>query len=164
MMHEAYLSVGSNLGRRIENCRLGISGVGETEGCRLIGQSRFYRTEPVDFTDQQWFINAALHIRTGLKPLDLLARLQDIQRHAGRLHDRVRFGPRVLDLDILLYDDLVMETETLCLPHPRMHLRRFVLVPVCDMNPEVIHPVLRVDARTLLERLSSDGQKVVPYQ
>jgi 2-amino-4-hydroxy-6-hydroxymethyldihydropteridine diphosphokinase len=128
---------------------------------RITGRSRMYRTEPVDVTDQDWFVNGVIRIETGLDPLELLARLQSVQRRAGRPDESVRFGPRVLDLDILLYGGLVMEDPRLTLPHPRMHRRRFVLKPLCDIDADTLHPVLGQTAGTLLAALSEDGQQVL---
>ena len=160
--HLAYVSVGSNMGDRLENCRRGIAAA-EVPGLAAVGRcSRFYQTEPVDFTDQEWFVNAVFEVVTRLGPFELLRLLQDIQRRSGRIRPPVvRYGPRVLDLDILLYDARVLETRTLVVPHPRMHERRFVLQPICDINPDIVHPVLHRTMADLLGRLDEDGQAVI---
>jgi 2-amino-4-hydroxy-6-hydroxymethyldihydropteridine diphosphokinase len=160
-VHIAYISVGSNIGDKLENCRRGVGALVSTPDIRLTGKSRVYRTEPVDFTDQDWFINYVIRIETRLSPLELLKRLQAVQREAGRPADQVRFGPRVLDLDILLYDRLILEDSQLCLPHPRMHQRRFVLKPLCDIDYSLVHPVIGKDMKTLLAELDEEGQQVV---
>lgn len=162
--HTAYISVGSNLGDRIENCRRGMKALVSGEEVRITRQSRFYETEPVDFTEQGWFINCVIRIETRLEPLELLDRLQAIQQEAGRTADRVRYGPRVLDLDLLLYDRLILDDPGLSLPHPRMHRRRFVLKPLCDIDPDVVHPVLGKAVRALLAELDEDGQQVVEHR
>ena len=122
--------------------------------------SRFYRTSPVDYLDQDWFVNAAVKIETPLDPLDLLATLQAIQQQAGRTKGEIRFGPRVLDLDIIFYDQLVMKTPTLEIPHPRMHKRRFVLQPICDIDPDIVHPLLNISVKSLLNQIGDNEQEV----
>jgi 2-amino-4-hydroxy-6-hydroxymethyldihydropteridine diphosphokinase len=160
--HRVYLSVGSNLGDKLDNCQKGISLLVESGQCRLLKISRFYRTSPVDFIDQAWFVNAAVMIGTDLDPLALLDRLLAIQQGMGRKPDTVRFGPRIVDLDILLFDDRILQTPRLVIPHPRMHKRAFVLQPICDINPTVIHPVMAKTAAQLLDGLDDDAQRVVP--
>ena len=160
--HWAYLSVGSNLGDRVQNCCQGIGALCRDDQVRLVGRSPFYLTEPVDYLDQEWFVNAAIKIETQLAPTDLLARIQTVQIAGGRSADSIRFGPRVLDLDIILYETLILKTPRLTIPHPRMHKRRFVLQPICDIDPSVVHPVLGEDMQTLLNRLVKEGQEIRP--
>ena len=160
--HRVYLSVGSNLGDKLDNCRKGIGLLIESGPCRLLKMSRYYRTSPVDFTDQAWFVNAAALIATQLDPMALLDLLLAIQQGMGRKSDAVRFGPRIIDLDILLFDDRVLRTPRLAVPHPRMHKRAFVLQPICDINPAVVHPVMEKTAAQLLDDLKDDDQRVVP--
>ncbi len=159
--HRVYLSVGSNMGVKLDNCLKGIRHLLGTGHCRLLKMSRFYRTSPVDFTDQAWFVNAAVMIGTQLDPVALLDQLLAIQQGMGRKTDSVRFGPRIVDLDILLFDDRILQTPRLAVPHPRMHKRAFVLQPICDINPAVIHPVMGKTAAQLLEGLEDDEQRVV---
>jgi 2-amino-4-hydroxy-6-hydroxymethyldihydropteridine diphosphokinase len=161
--HTAYISVGSNLGDKLENCRRGIRRL-ERDEVRLKAESRIYQTEPVDYLDQDWFINIVVKIETLLDPFRLLRRLQSIQRKAGRLQDSIRFGPRVLDLDIIFYDEVVIHSAQLVIPHPRMHKRRFVLQPLCDIDPAIMHPVLKTDVRTLLNRLDDNEQRIIEYR
>ncbi len=158
--HRVYLSVGSNLGDKLDNCLKGVAMLTDSEESTLLRVSTFYRTSPVDYTDQDWFVNAVVEILTGLDPEALLDRLIDIQQHMGRKTDAVRFGPRVLDLDILLYDDRVIQSPRLTIPHPRMHKRAFVLQPICDIDPTIIHPVLGTTVGRLLDALEDDGQQV----
>lgn len=162
--HTAFISVGSNLGDKLENCRRAVASLASGGEVRISGQSRFYETEPVDYTAQDWFINGVIRVETRLDPFELLDRLLAIQQQAGRSADRVRFGPRVLDLDILLYERLILDDPRLRLPHPRMHRRRFVLKPLCDIDPEVVHPVLGKAAATLLAELDEGGQQVVEHR
>lgn len=159
--HIAYLSVGSNLGDKLRNCRRALEALAADGAVRVQARSRVYRTEPVDYTEQEWFINQVVRVETELGPAALLDRLQEVQRRLGRTEPVVRFGPRVVDLDILLYDRLVLEGPRLSLPHPRMHRRRFVLKPLCDIGPDVVHPVLGRDVRTLLAELGEESQEVV---
>ena len=158
--HTVYISVGSNMGRKLENCRRGIDGLANGTDATLIARSSFYRTEPVDFRDQDWFVNAVFAIRTPLGPAALLARIQAVQQDAGREKSSIRFGPRVLDLDILLFDDLILSSPNLTIPHPRMHKRRFVLLPICDINPYLVHPILKKEMRSLLACLDQNDQLV----
>jgi 2-amino-4-hydroxy-6-hydroxymethyldihydropteridine diphosphokinase len=157
----AYISVGSNLGDPLENCRAGIRRLCDGQEVRLLAQSRFYRTAPVDFTDQAWFINAAIKVETALAPFELLHRMHAVQSALGRT-PTVRFGPRTLDLDIIFYEKLVLNDPLLTIPHPRMHKRRFVLQPVCDINPAVIHPIIGLDVQTLLNLPVIQEQKIEP--
>ena len=161
-IHWAFISVGSNLGDPIQNCRQGIRALCRDERVRLMARSPYYATEPVDYLDQDWFVNAAIKIETELAPLDLLARMQAVQVASGRKADSIRFGPRVLDLDIIFYEDLVLKSAQLTIPHPRMHKRRFVLQPICDIDPSVVHPVLGENVQTLLNRLVKNGQQIRP--
>jgi 2-amino-4-hydroxy-6-hydroxymethyldihydropteridine diphosphokinase len=161
--HTAYISVGSNLGDKLENCRRGIRRL-ERDEVRLKAESRIYQTEPVDYLDQDWFINIVVKIETLLDPFRLLRLLQSIQRKAGRVQDSIRFGPRVLDLDIIFYDEVVIHSAQLVIPHPRMHKRRFVLQPLCDIDPAIMHPVLKTDVRTLLNQLDDNEQRIIEYR
>jgi len=163
-LHIAYISVGSNIGDKLANCQKGIQALGETGHSKILAQSRFYATAPVDYEDQDWFINAVIKLGTARDPFQLLDQIESIQRAAGRKIDPVRFGPRILDLDIILYNDRIIDSERLVVPHPRMHKRRFVLKPICDINPAIIHPVLKKEMRFLLERLGDDNQKVSEYR
>ena len=161
--HIAYVSIGSNIGQKLLNCQKGIAALKDSEVSFLMAQSQFYRTEPVDYEDQDWFVNAAVKIETHADPIDLLKELMAIEAAAGRKRNAVKFGPRIIDLDIIMYDDLVMCSRELELPHPRMHKRRFVLRPMCDIGPDVIHPVLKKDMQNLLDGLDENQQKVNRY-
>ena len=162
-MHTAFICVGSNLGNKRLNCQNGIEALTRSGTAVLKGQSRFYKTEPVDYRDQDWFVNAVAKIETALDPFELLKTLQSIEFRAGRISNPIRFGPRILDLDIIFYDDLVLKTSQLVIPHPRMHKRHFVLKPICDIDPTVVHAVFKKDVRHLLDHLGQDRQKVVEH-
>lgn len=138
----AYISIGSNLGNKLENCQNGFAALGETDNIKVEDLSKYYQTEPMGYTDQPWFVNAAARILTSLNPIDLLKALKLLESKFGRI-DNVRFGPRILDFDIIFYNDVVTEIPDLIIPHPRMHKREFVLRPICDLSPDLIHPVLK---------------------
>lgn len=162
--HIVYISVGSNLGDTYENCQNGIAALTHPNISVLKGRSRFYQTEPVDYKEQDWFINGVVKIETALDPESLLHRIKQIEVEAGRKTQTIRFGPRILDLDILIYDDVILDTPLLKIPHPRMHKRRFVLRPFCDIDPDKKHPVLKKDMKYLLNHLNDSQQKVIEYR
>lgn len=157
MIHAAYIAIGANLGDRVENCRQGVALLAADEDIAVTGHSPYYWSEPVGYADQPWFVNAVFSVATSLSPAALLKRLKDTECAAGRTKGGIRFGPRVLDLDIIFYDDIVLETPELVIPHPRMHERLFVLRPLCDLAPELIHPVFGIRADRLLYSLPADG-------
>ncbi len=156
----AYIAVGSNLGDKRKNCTRGIDTLEEIQEITVTDRARFYKTAPMDYTDQDWFVNTAVRIDTGLSPEDLLSRLKKIEQEIGRKRGGIRFGPRVLDLDIIFYDDLVLQTRTLDIPHPRMHKRRFVLRPICDIDPSAMHPTLESPVSDLLEAINDPYQDI----
>lgn len=161
--HKAYISIGSNIGDKCGNCLKGIALLRGSGTATLKKQSRFYRTEPVGYKDQDWFINAVVCIGTTMDPHGLFQQLKDIEATVGRKAEAIRFGPRILDLDILFYDDGIVDTPDLVIPHPRLHKRRFVLQPFCDIDPNKVHPVLKMDMQDLLGKLNDHDEKVVLY-
>jgi 2-amino-4-hydroxy-6-hydroxymethyldihydropteridine diphosphokinase len=163
-VHTAYIGAGSNIGDKLLNCKNGISALTNTQNAVEKAWSRFYKTEPVDYKDQDWFINVVVKVETTLAPFELLKTLKSIERGAGRVDGSIRFGPRVLDLDIILYDDLVANSSKLIVPHPRMHKRRFVLRPICDIDPTIVHPVLKKEMQALLDVLDENEQRIVEYR
>ena len=158
--HSVIISVGSNIGGKQDNCQKGIGHLMASGNATLVKASRFYRTSPVDYLDQDWFVNAAVKIETLLEPLELLEVLKAVQQQCGRTKSGIRFGPRVLDLDIIFYDRLVMKSPTLEIPHPRMHKRRFVLQPICDIDPNIVHPLLNISVKSLMNQLGGNEQEV----
>jgi 2-amino-4-hydroxy-6-hydroxymethyldihydropteridine diphosphokinase len=158
--HFAYISIGSNLGDPLQNCCEGVAALCEDGAVELMAQSPFYKTQPVDYTDQNWFINAALFVRTRLLPHALLDKTQSVEKRLGRKGDAVRFGPRILDLDIIFYDDLILNSANLEIPHPRMHKRRFVLQPICDIDPTITHPGMGRSVQGLLNQMVIDDQEI----
>jgi 2-amino-4-hydroxy-6-hydroxymethyldihydropteridine diphosphokinase len=126
-----YLSLGSNIGDRKSNIEKAIDSLSEA-GIKVLQVSSFYETEPVGVIDQPIFLNVVLAIATALQPTDLLAICLKVEKMLGRVRKK-RWGPRVIDIDILVYHQQEIKTEELCIPHPRLHERRFVLVPLCEI-------------------------------
>lgn len=152
----AYLSLGSNIGDRQAHLHDAIALLGEYG--RMTAVSSFYETEPVEFTDQAWFINCAVALETSLRPDELMAHILEIEQQMGRKRVQ-RKGPRLIDIDILLFGDVVVNKPELTIPHRAMVDRRFVLEPLLEIAPEVVHPVLKKTMRELLDGLP-DGQAV----
>src|SRR5437660_7940292 len=137
-LETVYLSLGSNLGDRAANLRSAIEGLAGV-AVRVKKISSFYETEPVDYLDQPWFLNCVVEAETSLAPMDLLHALRKIESQLGSKKEFAK-GPRLLDMDILLYDDLAIELPELQIPHPRMLQRNFVLAPLADIAPVLKHP------------------------
>jgi len=152
----AFLSLGSNVGDREANLRQALARL-EAAGVHVGKRSSVYETEPQELRNQAWFLNLVAQSETTLFPVQLLHLVKRIERELGRKRT-VAKGPRTIDIDILLFGRFVVQTAQLEVPHPRMHLRRFVLAPLAEIAPEVRHPVLRKTARELLAGLS--GQEV----
>lgn len=159
-MNRAWISLGANLGDPEASLNRALDGLSRCPGVLVDAVSFFYRTAPTDYTDQPDFVNAAARILTSHDPEIFFGHLLRLQREAGQGPKACRFGPRLLDLDLLLYENTVSTSSHLILPHPRMHLRRFVLVPLCDMDPGMRHPLLHETMADLLARLPEDGQWV----
>ncbi|MGQ9477018.1 MAG: 2-amino-4-hydroxy-6-hydroxymethyldihydropteridine diphosphokinase [Candidatus Bipolaricaulia bacterium] len=155
----AYIGLGSNLGRREENLVRAISLLGSSPEIWVLRRASLYETEPVGVEDQPWFLNSVVEVETSLPPRGLLHRLKEIERELGR-EDRGRWGPREIDLDLLLYGDLILEEDGLILPHPELHRRKFVLEPLCELAPELVHPRLKRPLRDLLADLD-ERKKVI---
>ncbi len=160
-IYKVYLSIGSNIGNKKENCNNGLSKIKSSGVGNVTAVSRFYQTKPVDYTDQDWFVNIAAQIETTLMPEALLTELKRIERGLGTIDKEVRFGPRIIDLDILLYGDRVISSETLIIPHERMHERVFVLRPLCDIDSTLIHPVLNMTVEQLLMANDDENQDII---
>jgi 2-amino-4-hydroxy-6-hydroxymethyldihydropteridine diphosphokinase len=157
--HSAYLGLGSNLGDKEMNLRRALQLLAQAE-IQILKASPLYATEPVDFKDQDWFLNQVVAIQTPLSPRDLLAYCLQIEQNMGRQRTASK-GPRNIDLDVLLYSDLIIQEKGLTIPHPMLHTRRFVLVPLATLAPEVVHPVLRQPISTLLDRCPDPAQVVL---
>lgn len=151
-----YLSLGSNLGDREANLRAAIAAL-PPAGVHVKLRSSTYETEPVDYLDQPWFLNCVVEAETQLAPLVLLPALHSIERQLGSQKQFAK-GPRRIDLDILLYGSETINTPDLEIPHPRMHLRCFVLTPLAEIAPNLRHPAWPDTARDLLQRVVDRSQ------
>lgn len=155
-----YLSLGSNVGDREAQLRTALACL-QTEG-RIVSVSSFYETEPVEFTDQAWFLNCAVALETADTPERLMSAILQIEQKMGRQRIQ-RKGPRTIDIDILFFGDTVLDTPALTVPHPALHQRRFVLQPLAEIAPTVRHPILKKAIQELLDALPA-GQTVRKYQ
>jgi len=149
---KAYICLGSNLGDREENLKKAVFSLQPSALIRVSKASSLYETEPVDKKDQGWFLNQVIEVETALAPLELLEYLQEIEVKLGR-ERKERWGPRTIDLDILLYGDIQIEEADLKIPHPEMHRRAFVLIPLVEIAPLARHPELQKTAEELLSEL-----------
>ncbi len=156
----AYIGIGANIGFPAAQCREAIQRLDEAEGIKVLRISSLYRTEPIGMVDQNWFINAVSEVKTTIAPRQLLNIMKDIERLMGR-KEGPRWGPRVIDLDLLLYGQRIIDEKGLKVPHPELHKRRFVLEPLCEIASYAIHPLYNVSARGLLSRLSEADSKIV---
>ncbi len=159
---KAVLALGSNLGNRIDNIFSAIKLLNNAN-INVLKLSNFYETEPWGFDSQNWFINAACLVQTYLPPHKLLITLQNIEKKLGRKHKTLTsYTSRTIDLDIIFYENLIINTPQLTIPHPRLHLRNFVLFPLNDIVPNWRHPVLNLTVRQILQQ-SRDSSKIYLY-
>lgn len=161
--HTAYLSIGSNKGDKQNNLENAIEMLSQYEEMEIISTSLFYKTEPQNFKDQNWFVNAALKVRTQWDAQTLMRVLKKIEKNLDADGKEFRFGPRIIDLDIIFFENQVVRDEELIIPHPRMHERCFVLKPMCDIGASVVHPIFKLTTQKLLEKLETkENQEVIP--
>jgi 2-amino-4-hydroxy-6-hydroxymethyldihydropteridine diphosphokinase len=156
----AYLSLGSNLGQRHENLERALALL-ERERIHVVARSQVYETEPQDVAAQPWFLNMAVACETRFFPIQLLTAVLRIERKMGRVR-RLPRGPRIIDIDVLLMGGVVVDTPQLTIPHPRMLERRFVLEPLLEIAPELLHPVTKRPLREYLNGVKAQKLRLTP--
>ncbi len=159
MASNAFLGLGSNLGNPKENILRAIQQLSSLPNTKILNQSSLYRTEPIGNTNQNWFLNSVVQVQTNYSPRELLISLMALEKGMGRMRIE-KWGPRIIDLDILYFDDLIINEEELQIPHPGISERCFVLVPLNEIAPDYIHPELKKSNRNLLGELSQEQQQV----
>lgn len=148
----AYIGIGSNLGDKVSNCRYAINRINELPSCQVTRCSAIFKTEPDGVTGQDWYANCVAEVQVTQIPSHLLKGLMGIESDMGRVREK-RWEARIIDLDILLFGQQVIESHSLNIPHPLLHKRRFVLEPLFQLGPDLVHPVLKVTVGQLLNRL-----------
>jgi len=157
MTHTAYIGIGSNLGTPGRNCIEAIEKISTNDDIKIISKSSFYQTAPIGHIEQGWFVNSVIKVNTQLNPKELLAVLLTIESEMGRIR-KEKWGPRLIDLDLLLYGNLILNQEGIILPHPEIQKRKFVLVPLNEVAENLIHPIQKKTIKTLLQELSDDAE------
>jgi 2-amino-4-hydroxy-6-hydroxymethyldihydropteridine diphosphokinase len=153
--HQVYIGIGSNLGNKRENYLEALERIAKIPKTRIIKESSVYESQPHGDA-KEWYINGVIEIETEVKPELLLNKFKNIERAMGRKKVRKKWGARIIDLDLLLYDSLVLNKKNLKIPHPEMHQRKFVLIPLSEVAPQVIHPVLSASISELLVSVKDD--------
>jgi 2-amino-4-hydroxy-6-hydroxymethyldihydropteridine diphosphokinase len=151
-----YLGLGSNLGDKAGNCLRAFEGISASSHTHIQAVSSLYKTEPIGYRDQDWFINCVAKASTTLLPLPLQRFLQGIEKEMGRIKT-FAMGPRLIDIDILFYGAEVVDEAGLIIPHPRLHERGFVLVPLAELAPGLSHPILKKTIDELLQNIGEEG-------
>ncbi len=159
-MKVVFLGIGTNLGDRESNLKEAIAGIEKHIG-RVINSSSVYETEPWGFKAEQEFLNIVVKVETELIPTDLLEAILVLEKKLGRIRSENQYSSRVIDIDILFYENEIINSEELRVPHPLLHERKFVLVPLCEIEPELVHPVLKKSVTWLLEKCE-DKSNVYP--
>lgn len=156
----AYLGIGGNIGDTKSNIEESIELLKANEEIEVTSISSFYETEPVGYADQDWFLNVVVEIKTTLEPLELLKYCQHIENELKRIRV-IRWGPRTIDVDILLYEDFTSDSEILTVPHPRMTERAFAIVPLYEINKDI--KINNIDIKDIIENLKGESIKRVEY-
>ncbi|MCD4655378.1 2-amino-4-hydroxy-6-hydroxymethyldihydropteridine diphosphokinase [bacterium] len=159
-LNTVFIGVGSNMKNPLKNCVTAVQLLTKCKSIKCLAYSRWYLTQPFGDIRQSWFVNGVIQLKTTIEPESLLTHCQAIEEKLNRKRT-VHWGPRTIDLDVLLWEDHVCYSKFLILPHPGLHLRRFVLKPFCDLEPTAKHPLLGKTIKTLLESLS-DSLEVRP--
>ena len=162
-MARVFIGLGSNEGERLDHVSRAVRRLARTEGIRVVQMAPVYATEPVEGPPQPDFLNSVVEIETAIPPAELLRLLKAMERESGRKPSTERWGPRVIDLDILMYGDQVVAEPDLTIPHAHMHARRFVLEPLAQLDPALRHPVLGRTVSELLADLAGK-QAVEPHR
>jgi 2-amino-4-hydroxy-6-hydroxymethyldihydropteridine diphosphokinase len=159
-MESIYLSLGSNLGNPENNLKKAISCLKQEKGILLQAVSNFYRTSPLEYKEQPDFLNCIVEIHSPLEPLELWNRTKTIEKKIGNVKP-FRYGPRNMDIDIILYGDRIINEQELQVPHPKMHLRAFVLIPLAELNPLAQHPLSQKTVKELIQSLPLNPEERV---
>ncbi len=161
MKHNVFLSLGSNIGDRQLHLEEATRLLNETKELSIVKTSSFYETDPVGYTDQDAFLNCVIEVTTDLEPYDVLSHCMHVEQELKRKRI-IRWGPRTIDVDVLLYDDLVMTDEKLTIPHPRMHERAFVLIPLYELNQNI--KIQNRPIKELIDQVSDDGIRKLTHE
>ena len=155
-MNKVFLGIGTNLGNRENNLKEAVASIEEHVG-KVLNSSSVYETEPWGFQSDDGFLNMVVNVETRLAPSGLLGRILEIESLLGRVRGETRYASRIIDIDILLYEDRIIDEESLKIPHPLLQERRFVLVPLCEIASEMIHPVLKKSFSVLLKTCTDES-------
>ena len=158
--HRVFIALGSNRGDKKKNCQQALERLTEDPDNRILRQSSWYLTQPVGLDDPEWFINGVFLLETGQAPRELLETLLKIENRLGR-ERTIKWGPRTIDLDILFYDDRVIQEVDLVIPHSELEKRRFVLDPLSEIAPDLIHPIIKKTITELKEALETGEQAII---
>ncbi|CAM3396902.1 2-amino-4-hydroxy-6-hydroxymethyldihydropteridine diphosphokinase [Nosocomiicoccus ampullae] len=156
MKAKAYLGLGANIGERHENLKRAIQLLNAGPHVEVAKESSIYETAPYGKTDQPDFLNMVLEVKTDLEPIELLEFCLSVENELGRVREEV-WGPRIIDIDVLMYEDLEIDIDNLIVPHEEMHLRKFVLEPLNEIAPNAVHPTFNKTVKELLDELNGDN-------